>query len=238
MTEAAPLPYTPIDERESGYTAVELAAETLGKDLCANLWDLLLQQKKPLADLSPIEQEGHLIRLRDRTKTLVRQALEILTAGEYPACAAILAGISISDEITVKLVIPANAPGRHELIDRRKQPVVLVMANPEEYAARMEEVKARSAQGELFTLKEDAVRKSLENVEVTDPMIVDGLFMQGVLDVRPPVWSKLNDDLRHAARAFYLELDRNPKATMPDVLLPYRIIAGDGAPPTSSDSAG
>lgn len=25
--------YTPIDERESGYTAVELAAETLGKDL-------------------------------------------------------------------------------------------------------------------------------------------------------------------------------------------------------------
>lgn len=230
--------YTPIDERESGYTAVELAAETLGKDLVHNLWDMLLQQKKVLSDLSPIEQENHLQRLRDRTRTLVRQALEIMTAAEYPACAAVITGISFGDDITVKLTIPATAAGRHELIDRRKQPVVLVMANPEEYSARMDEVKARSAQGDLFAMKQEGQRKSMENIDVTDPMIVDGLFMAGVLDVRPPHWARMNDELRHAARAFYLELDRNPKAAMPDVLLPYRIIPGDGAAPTSPPAAG
>lgn len=233
MNEAAPAPYVPIDERESGYTAVELAAETLGQDLCRNLVDLLLGMRKPMIDMSPLEQEGHIIRLRDQTKALVRKALEILVAGEYPACAAILSGIAIGDEITVKLTIPANAPGRHELIDRRKQPVVLVMGNPEEYLAKLDEVKARSAQGDLFALKQDAVAQRLENSEITDQMVIDGLVAFRV-DVRPPVWSRLTNEVRHDARAWYLELDRDPRAPMPASLLPYRMI-DQGEPPASGE---
>jgi hypothetical protein len=236
MNSPAAAPYVPLDEREAGYTAVELAAETLGRDLCKNLVDILLSQKTPLEEQSPIEQEYRIAWLRDQTRSLVRRALELLTANNHPACSAILAGIHIGDDITAKLVIPANAPGRHDLIDRRKQPVVLVMCNAEEYLRELDQVKALSAQGDLFVMKEAAVSKSLENSEITDSMIIDGLYTFRQIDVRAPIWSRLTDEVRHAARAWYLELDRDPSAPLPVLLSPYEFQKPNDGDETGSAS--
>lgn len=206
-------------EKEVSRTA-ELAVETLGKDLLEALLQEVRLVPQSWAQLGPIEQENLIDRLRRRVQLLLRDAVSIMFAGETPAVRARLSGLKFGKEIQCVLSIARDATGRHELLDAVGMPVVLIMADPNEYMAAMDTVKARAAQGDLFQSNVAGMIEQAAQMEITDAMIVDGLHAYG-LDLRAPVWSTLRTELQHLARSWYMELDANPSAAMPGELLPY-----------------
>lgn len=90
-------------------------------------------------------------RLRQRTRHVVTEGLMILFRGQYPACEATLDAIQIKKGLQVKLSIGKGSRNWHEVVDAIGQQVLIVVADPESYLARMDEVKARADQGDLFT---------------------------------------------------------------------------------------
>lgn len=218
---------------------LELHAATMGRDLLTAIVTELSQQTEAWPRMSQQDQDRAIDRMRGTVRTLVNQMLALVYTGEHPAVKAILGGLSFGEKaILVKLQVDRQAPGRHELLDAVGKPVVLVLANPEEYTAQLEEVKAASKQTDMFEAHMGEVRRQLDDADITDSMILDALAVHYRVDLRPPTWSRVQMNVRHAAREWYRALDANPKAPMPDVLLPFRIIPGDGESPTSSKPAG
>lgn len=129
--------------------AVSLTAEALGHDLLQALLD---EVKLHIGwqSLSSAQQHEIIERLRKRTRHLITEGLNVLFRGAYPAVGAQLDSITIKNGISVKATIPKGSRAWHELADAQGQQILLVVADPELYAARMDEIKAAADQGDLF----------------------------------------------------------------------------------------
>lgn len=155
MTEATP-PGDP-EKGKAAVAAAELAAETMGRDLLSALVDELKAAPDCWDKMSQQDQDQTIERLRRRITKLVQEALGLVFRGEYPAVRATVAGVRFKKGITASLQVERGAYNRHELADAEGQQVLIVMANPDDYLARMEEIRAADKQGDLFPAGESAV---------------------------------------------------------------------------------
>jgi len=152
MTEQTPDPEIPA-AKSTAVDAVELAAETLGKDLLEALITEVQQSHVGWDNMTQIQQDGTIERLRRRVQILVGEALRVLFAGEFPATPATLVGLTCRKGIKAVLDISRSGHSRYELMDSIGRQVLVVIANPDDYTARMAEVRARQKQGDLFQAK-------------------------------------------------------------------------------------
>ncbi len=205
--------------------AATLAVDTLGKDILEALLTEVRNIPNSWAQLGPIDQENVIDRLRLRVQVMLRDAVAIMFAGETPAVKARLASLKFGKGLQVVLDVGRDESGRHDLMDAVGQPVVLIMADPSQYMAAMETVKARAAQGDLFggPLPIEDMPEDHEPVTLdSDGDYVARLYWLGV-DVRAPQWSKLPESTQQAARIYAREtLTPQPASFgMPECLLPY-----------------
>lgn len=126
-----------------------LAAETLGHGILDALVHQLDRFKKPFRQLDEFEQNKAIDELRVVTQTLVMDAMGVLFRGTYPACVASLGAVTFGDKIKAVLTINKDAKHRHDLSDAIGRGMVLVIADPDQYLLRMEEIRGAAAQGEL-----------------------------------------------------------------------------------------
>lgn len=150
-------------EQSVAQAAAELAAETLGRDLLASMVEELRAAPDCWEKMSQVRQDQTISRMRVRVQKLVSETLSILFRGQYPALPALLTGISMNKGLQVKLAIDRNAPSRYELLDMINRQVVIVLADPEEYVQRMEEIRAQEKQRDLF---DSAAQAAAANVSI------------------------------------------------------------------------
>jgi DNA translocase FtsK/SpoIIIE-like protein len=157
MTEAAATPEPGAAETRE---AASLTAETLGKDLLEALLDIIQKQPTTWDAMTVGQQSGVIDQLRRRVLALLTDTLAILFKGDYPACVATVAGTAFKDGIKVTLDIAKTAHHRHELADKYGQSVVIVLADPDAYFARMEEVRGKQRQPDMFADGDGVTRET------------------------------------------------------------------------------
>lgn len=131
--------------------AIALTADTLGRDLLSALVDELKAAPDCWAKMSNAQQDQAIERLRKRVRTLIGEGLNALFRGQYPAVEATLDGIRVKRGLQLSLKVAKGARNAHEIIDAEGQQVLIVIADPEQYLGRMEEIKGRADQGDLFS---------------------------------------------------------------------------------------
>jgi hypothetical protein len=149
MTEEA-APPDPEAKKSRAVEAAELAAETLGRDLLSAMVDELKVAPDCWEKMSQHKQDECINRLRARVQKLVAEALGLLFRGHYPATPATLVSVNFRKGIRAVLDISRSAHNRHELTDALGHQVLVVIADPEQYTARMNEIRAADKQGDLF----------------------------------------------------------------------------------------
>lgn len=156
--------------------AAVLAAETLGRDLLEGILEQV-RQFPGWESLNNHQQNVHIDRMDKRVRLLVARALDIVFKGDYPACRAVLGTVMFGKNIKAKIEIEKTAASRHELADAAGQPIVVVMADPEQFFERMKDVQ-RADQREMF----DANGEPAAAAEAGKPEVNTG----GLDDVLPP----------------------------------------------------
>lgn len=145
---------TPAAVSEPTPTSVYLAKETaatLGRDL-VNLILAALQRLPGKWDLMTEEQQNDAIgSAREDAHRFIGRAMHALYAGDVPAIAASLGTVSFGDSIGAKISVAKRDPARHELADASGQAVVVLIVDPSKFMAGVEEIRAASRQGDLFT---------------------------------------------------------------------------------------
>lgn len=101
-------------------------------EICANV---LKRMRKPWAELHEHEQRMMLEDLDHAIGHVVVAMIEEVATQEFPAISAALESVAVKDGLKVTLAIPASHPHKHELIDRVKQPVVVVLIDPARWTA-------------------------------------------------------------------------------------------------------
>lgn len=125
-------------------------AETLGHDLMAALLGELRTMPDHWMRMNEENQQKAIARLRDKVKTMVHETAGILMRGEFPAVAATLDAITIKDGVKITLAMDASQQGRHALYDTAGKKVLVVLADSERWLERMDEIKAKADQLQLF----------------------------------------------------------------------------------------
>lgn len=140
-------PFTILDDPEPA----ELAADAIGKNLLGALVNELTLTCPAWGELSEMAQGESIARLGQVVRNALTEALGAVFRGNYPACIGELVGVAFKDGIRASLEINKTAHSRHELADSVGQQVVIVIADTEQYFSRMDEIKAKAQQGELFS---------------------------------------------------------------------------------------
>lgn len=135
---------------ENPLALIELTADNLGRDLLATVIDELQKARYSWSELSEVQQNASIERLRQQCRHIITEGLNVLFRGAFPACEATLDSITVKRGLQVKLSIAKGARNWHEVIEAEGLKVLLVIADPDQYMEHMDEVKARAGQGDLF----------------------------------------------------------------------------------------
>lgn len=132
-------------------TAIQLAAETLGRDML----DALVQEFDRMPEAWPRMahhlQEQTIRRLEVTVRNLVTNALAILLKGDFPACRAVVESVQFKDGIKAVMKVARTEHSRYELAEHVGTPVVVVLHDPAQYFERMETVRSQKGQAEMFS---------------------------------------------------------------------------------------
>lgn len=128
----------------------EMALDSIGRQLLEALVEQLKVAPETWAKMTQIQQDQTIDRLRERVLNVVENALSMLFSGHYPSCTAQLVSLTVKDEIRASLTVAKSMQNLHELADAVGRSVLVVVASPEDFTARMEEIRARASQGDLF----------------------------------------------------------------------------------------
>lgn len=137
-------------QRDVAQDAMSIAADSMGHDFVAALLQELRSMPDHWARLSEEKQQRIIEGLKEKVRTGIDKAMQILTRTEFAAVQAELKAISWQQGITATLTVPRDALHRHQLCDAQGQKVMVVMASPHRWFGRMDELKAKGDQAELF----------------------------------------------------------------------------------------
>lgn len=125
-------------------------AATLGHDILAAILGELRTMPDHWLRMNEENQQKAIARIRDKVRTMVQETAQILMRGEFPAVPCEIDGIKITKDVQISLTMQPGAVMRHQLYDAKGRHVLLVLSDTERWLERMEEVKAKADQLQLF----------------------------------------------------------------------------------------
>lgn len=129
--------------------AVELASETMVGDLMS----LVIEELKAAPDvwqkLSEHKQDAVIGRVHQRVLDAVRQAVELIATNCHTAIPATLEHVTVKDAVKAVITVSRTDPGRHDLADAVGRAVMIVVADPTEFAGGAGDVKPDKDQPDL-----------------------------------------------------------------------------------------
>lgn len=132
-------------------SAVGPLAQVLGRDILAALVTQVKSQPDHWHRMNEVTQKQQIDRMREQTRQIVHHAVRVLCAGaQYKAIACKLTDLTFKEGIKGSYTLAGGADGRHELADAMGKSALIVLADADAYAARMDEVKETADQMELF----------------------------------------------------------------------------------------
>lgn len=121
--------------------AVELARETMVGDLMS----LVIEELKAAPDvwqkLSEHKQDAVIGRVHQRVLEAVRQAVELIATNGHTATPATLEQVTVKDAVKAVITVSRTDPSRHDLADAVGRAVMIVVADPTEFAGGAGDVK-------------------------------------------------------------------------------------------------
>jgi len=125
-------------------------AATLGHDILAAILGELRTMPDHWLRMNEDNQQKAISRIRDKVRTMVHETAQILMRGEFPAVPCEIDGIKITKDVQISLTMEPGAAMRHALYDAKGRHVLLVLSDTDRWLDRMEEVKAKADQLQLF----------------------------------------------------------------------------------------
>lgn len=150
MSDPAPL--------DAADRAIVLSAETLGHDLLAALIAELRHMPDHFLRLNEKLQRETIDRLKEKIQAGAEKAISILMKAELAAVPAEVKSVSIGEYIKAQLRVQRDALYRHALADAQGKKVLVLVASPDQWMQRMDEIKARADQLDLWDQEEEAFR--------------------------------------------------------------------------------
>lgn len=144
MTEAA----TP---KEAARDAFLIAADTMGHDLLAALLGELRSMPDHWARLNEQLQQRTLDNLKGKIRATVENIVAMLMRGEFAAVQAELKTVAWGSNINATIAVARDALYRHALSDAQGQKVLVVLTDASRWTQRMDEIKAKADQLELWS---------------------------------------------------------------------------------------
>lgn len=133
------------------HTAVSPVVALLGRDILGAIIYELKTQPDHWARLSEETQKRQLEGLRDKVRAIVQNAVRVMVSGaDFRSVQVELEGMTFKDGIKGSFTLDKSEPNRHELADAIGRRVVIVMATPEAFLQRIDDVKAATDQLDLF----------------------------------------------------------------------------------------
>lgn len=144
MTEATAVP------KDQATTTIAMTAATMGHDLVAMLLAELRSMPAHWATIDAARQQQIIENLKEKTRAAVEHALTFMLRSEFQAVPAKLTSVNRRGGIKAGLSVNADAQCRHALFDAEGQQVLIVICDPLKWFDRMDEIKARGDQLDLF----------------------------------------------------------------------------------------
>lgn len=143
MTETA-------EPRPPAQDTVAMTAATMAHDIVA----AQLQELRSLPDhwsrLSAEVQQKAIERMKERASSMVKTAIAFMTTSDFKAVPATIQYVKSKKGISAGITINKDAVYRHALFDAEGRQVLIVITEPEQWLTRMDEIKAKGNQLELF----------------------------------------------------------------------------------------
>lgn len=130
--------------------AIDLSADTMAHDFLAALLAELRQMPDHWMRLNEQLQQKIIERLKEKIRAGTEKAVTFFMHGEFPAVPAELKAVAIGSHITASLSVQRDALYRHALSDAQGQKVLVIITNVDRWTARMDEIKARADQLDLW----------------------------------------------------------------------------------------
>lgn len=132
-------------------SAIAPLSAVLGRDILGAIVQQLKTQPDHWHRMNEITQKQQVDKLREAVRQIVVHAVRVMVGGaQYRSVTVELEQLAFKDGIKGQFLLPKGADGRHELADAIGQKVLVVLANPEQYLARMDEVREAVDQMDLF----------------------------------------------------------------------------------------
>jgi hypothetical protein len=123
-----------------------MTAETIGKDLLYALVQEIQLLPNVWPKLSEAKQDGVIERLRKRVSKVIGMAVYQLAAQGRTGILGELEQITIKDGVKAVVKIEPDAENLHCLYEAAGQPVLVVIANPDDNLGGMDEIKGEADQ--------------------------------------------------------------------------------------------
>lgn len=124
----------------------QMTADTIGKDLLSALVTELKLLPKPWPELSKTKQDDIIDRLHARVERNVGMAVHLLAAEGRVVVAGDLDQITIKDGVKAVVKFGSNAANLNELYEHSGKMVLVVVANPADHTAGMDEIEGETDQ--------------------------------------------------------------------------------------------
>jgi hypothetical protein len=171
--------------RDAAKESLAITAATMGHDFLAALLTELRSMPGHWATLNAEKQQEIIGKLKEKIQTGIETAVRIMLTSEFPAVQADVEHVSFKGGIVAGLKIPKDAPYRHQLADAQGMKVLVVISDPQRWLNRMDEIKARGDQIDLFDADYDPARDKPGYRRDKDPIAPAG-----------PTWEDLKKSLK------------------------------------------
>jgi hypothetical protein len=142
---------TDAPARDAAQDALAISADTMAHDFVAALLAELRAMPDHWARLAQEKQQAIIERLKEKVRLATGKAVHLMLRSEFPAVPAELDGINLKNGITATVKIAKDALYRHSLFDAQGTQVLMVVADPERWMNRIDEIKAKDDQLEMFS---------------------------------------------------------------------------------------
>jgi len=136
--------------RDTAKDTIAIGAGTMAHDLVAAMLAELRGMPDHWSRLNNDLQQKIIERLKEKTRDAVNSAVTILMRSEFQAVPAKLDSIHRKDGIRANITVNGDAVCRHALFDAAGAQVLVVIADPKRWTERMDEIRAKDDQLELF----------------------------------------------------------------------------------------
>jgi hypothetical protein len=176
---------TEATARDAAKESMSITAATMGHDFLAALLTELRSMPGHWATLNAEKQQEIIGKLKEKIQAGIETAVRIMLTSEFPAVQADVDHVSFKGGIVAGLKIPKDAPYRHQLADAQGMKVLVVISDPQRWMNRMDEIKARGDQIDLFDADYDPARDQPGYRRDKDPIAPAG-----------PTWADLKKSLK------------------------------------------